>query len=434
MSLADAILLDSIVWPLCGALLVLGKRLTATHPASMYLIFHVLVFSSRSWGLVGGADRFMQMTDAEAVRALVMADVLLAVLTASWLLPAPARWDERPASVKPMNPSVFLAVSIVALPIGLYFLATNTYTAGSGLQDRAISTSYEIFAITWPGLVLLAAVYLYGFRWYLVGPLAAYLLFMGLQGEGRFRLILPSILVAQIYLDRKGRKLPDLRVLVLLGALVVAFPGLDALGESYRTGTLSTSSVVKTLTESFGDLSGGTTSDQQIFDQFAVSLTLSDELGHPQYGRHFVDLLALPIPRPLWPDKPATNEHLIAISTVHRPLAEVGTVFTLPGELYTDWRWPGVVILGFALGRFLLWIYHRAYTLGYGSVGHFVYLLLAAFFVQTFRDGLSTLPIFLLVENAPLMAMALISLHWKQPKPEGHGLAPGYAAWLRSRA
>lgn len=416
MSLNQALTLDVVVYLICATLLFTRGKLSLSHPAVMYLAFHLIVFTTRAVALTGNVPRLFSLTNAEAARALNVADLLLVVLTLSWTIPAPERWSAPVTAPAMVRPSIVRSIALFALPIGLYSDLTQSYGADSGLVNHDISTSYQIFAVTWPGQVLLAFIYLYGFRTYFTAPIFGFLAFMGLQGQSRFRLLLPTILLAQIYVDRKRIRLFSIRVLAALAVVGILFFQLDNIGRAFRSGTLSLNTITNTFTGSESAISSGTTTDQEVFDQYAITLALSDQYGRPQLGRHFLDLLALPIPRPMWPNKPTTDEHLRAISTNDRPLATIGAVFTLPGELYTDWRYPGLVLIGFSFGRVLLFWYKRSRAYGYGSAAHLAYIVFAALLIQIYRDGLASAPVFFLVHSAPLVAMAALSA---LPKPRG---------------
>lgn len=408
--LASSLYIDAAIVLTVIVAMTIRRQLTATHPIVIYLIFHLFTFSARAWGLSQGADPFMGMTVAEARRGMWCADVFLVSFASAFLVLPGKRWTERVSQPRVLRPRVVWAVTCLMMPFGLFVLITRTASGGSGLTDSGYSSSYSTMATNWPVLIVVAFVYLYGFKWYLLLPLVVMLSRLAVQGESRFNLVLPCILLAQIYLDRRGMRLPNLRIMVGLTGLLVVFLPLDAIGSAYRTGTLDSQTLTTALEDSVESIKTGDSSDQAVFDMYAITLSQSDLYGHPQLGLHFADLVVLPVPRAWWPEKPATNEHIRNISTPGRPLATVGAVFTLPGEMYTDFRWLGLTLGAFIVGRLLLRWYCRAYATGYGSAQHFFYLIVAALLIQVYRDGLSSLPVFLLVRNAPLVAMLMLTL------------------------
>lgn len=414
MSLSIALAVDTVTVLLCLAALIKKPGFRHSHPAVAYLVFHVIVISVRAWGIKNGSPTALQVTSQEAVRALLISDVLLVSLTWGWLsVPHVRRSGIAGARPHQLDGRIVAGVSAVAIPIGLYYMVRFT-SLGGGVSTDTITTNYQTLAVTWPGLMLVALVYRFGFRWFYTLPLASYLAIMAVQGESRSRLILPAILIAQIYLDRRQAKWPGIPMVAALVGLAFLFYPLDAIGEAAQDGELSPSRLTQIVRESAASSIRGDNDEQHIFDQYSAAVALSEE-REPLLGRHFVDLLALPIPRPLWPDKPATNEHIIELSTPSRPLSTIGAVMTLPGELWVDFRWLGIIGGGLFLGRIGGLAFRRAYESGFGTVFHFLYLLCVSLLIQIYRDGLSTLPIFFLVSSLPLVIVASLSVLWKLP-------------------
>ncbi|SDR88457.1 hypothetical protein [Actinopolymorpha singaporensis] len=414
-SLSTALLVDSAVVAACGAAFFRNRHRRHSHPAFIYLIFHVMLFTFRGWAIRQGSPTFLGLSEAEVVRALLAADVFLLSAAFGWLMPTPAKWTETPTSPRELRPAVVTGVAVFLMPIGLYFLATRTYTSGSGTENVALSTSYEIFAVTWPGLLLLGLVYVKGFRWYLLCPLAMYLCFMGLQSQDRFRVILPLILLGQIWLDRKGRRWPTTLIVAGMVAVFPVFVAMDAIGAAYRTGSLTPQVVSQEVSRGIGESFSGGSNDQLGLDALGVAMAQSDRYGVPLYGKDYVNVLFLPIPRPLWPDKPVLNEAVVKLSTSDRPLSAQGAVLTMPGSLYVDFRWVGLTLVAFLLARAGLWVYCRAYAHGMGTAFHFAYLLVAASLIQIYRDSLTSLVTFLLVNSAPLVVILVVNMLHKPP-------------------
>ncbi|MGY2701586.1 O-antigen polymerase [Nocardioides sp. HB32] len=416
LALGDALYVDAASVLICGFFLARSKQFRHTHPGVIYLIFHILVFTYRGWTIEGGAPPVLGLSVASAAEALLMADLFLACATVGWCIAPGKGWNLAVANPEHIRPTMVYAVALAAMPIGLYFLLTHTYGKGSGTASIEFSTSYQIVAVTWPGLMLLALIYIKGFKWQLLLPLAAYLVYMALQGQGRFRVVLPAILLCQMWLDHRGKRVPTLRVIAAMAALFIVFVGMDSFGTAFRTNELSLSNASAIISESSQVALKGQANDQHGLDSLGVAVEQSDRLGRPLYGQNYLDLVFLPIPRPLWPDKPPTNQTIVDLSTPDRPLKSMGAVLTLPGSLYVDFRWFGIVVGAFVLARFSLWAFCRAYARGFGSTGHFLYLLLAASLVQIYRDSLASLPLFLLVKNAPLVLIVVLNHVIKPPR------------------
>src|SRR5688572_27160177 len=94
-----AIAVDILTLFVCGFLLRRYARLSHVHPASTYLLFHVIVFTFRLIALQQGATtlftydsrrspwaRYIDpVTEYEIVRAMLIVDLVLALMTAGWI-------------------------------------------------------------------------------------------------------------------------------------------------------------------------------------------------------------------------------------------------------------------------------------------------------------------------------------------------------------
>ena len=376
-----------------------------------------VIFTARGYSILQGAPASLGLTHEEAARALILADVMLASLMAGWATAkAP---NDRPTKRAPIPSAgvVHPLRVLFTMPIGLYFLVARAYLPGSGGENQVFTTSYQVFAMTWPGLLLIAFVYTRGFRWYLMLPLATFLLLMGVQGQSRYRLILPTIILFQILLDRRDRRWPPIWMVVTI--MVLGFVFLPS--EVTRSLGTPGNAHHRLSPRDHQDLNAGGFPGREprsgALRPVRCFFTLSDQRGSPLYGEHYLNLLALPIPRPMWPEKPGLADHIKGISTDDRPLGTIGAVLTLPGELYLDFRVPGIIIVGFLFGRLTGRFYLIAYRQSYGALVHFFYLLLASSLIQVYRDGLISIPVFLIVNSAPLMM--IVTLHYMVRKPRG---------------
>ena len=223
-------------------------------------------------------------------------------------------------------------MGVVAPPVGVASLLATGYVPGSGVGSTVATTSYQLVAILWPALILVAALYTRGFTWIVLLPLSTYLAILAIQGNSRFRFILPLMMMLVIYLDRRDRRWPPLRVAALGLVAVAVFIPLKDVGQQVQAGDASIGSVVDTVTASGSQAAEGENSEQALMDQGAITVRLVDESQTLFHGKPYLALVTLPIPRPLWPEKPGLNDHLIQLSTPGFPIAEVGAITTLPGD------------------------------------------------------------------------------------------------------
>lgn len=422
MSLGDAILLDTFAVTVAATAMVLRGGLRHSHPGVIYLAFHVVVFSLRALAVQGGAPISLGVTSEELARALNYADLFLvcvvAGLVATPVLLSPAsnsvdvsegrgrkklrtQWLE-------LDNKLIAQVAIVALPIGIVTFLRNAFIPGGAAQsDSVASTAYSTLALTWPGLLLVILIYRNGFKFWLVFPMSAYLSIMAVQGFGRFRVILPAILLFQIWLDRRDRRWPRAGMIALMIAVLFVFFPLKDVGTSIKAGA-SYSEIRDVVTNSFTETLRGESSDQGILDQLALTLTLTDDYGQFFYGEPYLSVVTVPIPRTLWPEKPGLADHIQVISTSARPLNEVGGVTTLVGDLYLNFWLLGITAGAFALGRFAISAYRGAYSRSFLSMQRLMYLILVSSLIQIARDGLISVPVFVLLQCLPLVLIVLL--------------------------
>jgi hypothetical protein len=407
MPLPEALFLDLTTVLICLSALIAHGGLRHSHPAVLYLVFHVLVFSLRGYGVANGAETYLWATPEELSRALIYADAFLVCLTVGWLTGSNDVTPDPMRPATPINGRLLVWTALFTIPIGMLTLARYAYIPGVNSAPVSIESSYQIIAQTWPAVALSALIYKYRLRWFLISPLLLYFLLIALQGQGRYRLVIPAILLMQIYLDQRGRKWPTLGILAGGLALMFLFFPLKDVGKQVQAGA-SFDEIKTTVSESISGTARGQDQDQAIADQLGIVLTETDRVGKVYYGQPYLNLITLPVPRPWWPEKPSLADHIKDISTISRPLGSNGAVTTIVGEMYMNFRLPGIAVGGFLIARLTQRAYRWAYSRGVGSVQHLAYLILVASSFQVLRDGLISLLTFVLVKNLPLVMVLFL--------------------------
>ena len=151
------------------------------------------------------------------------------------------------------------------------------------------------------------------------------------------------------YLRRRRRPTP-LAVGVL--AILVLFVGLTIPREFRSADERGTNSYLESATDwraALGEFFGG--ADAAMAPNLAVELLfVPTEVPH-QFGRTYLGALALPIPRELYPDKPAPGEAKV-MDAAFRELSSmgVGLSFSFFGEPYLNFGLSGVVVAALAFG------------------------------------------------------------------------------------
>jgi hypothetical protein len=432
VDIASALAIDSTVVLLCAVLLLRYARLSHSHPGTIYLFFHIYTVTLRLVGIAFGAPTlfseylmfFDPIRENEIVRAGLVGDLALGVMTIAWIKAslddkekASKRFQINPRAQASLRLRHIWTVVAVSFPLGLFGLWA--YTSLPGLESERINlgewqaSSWFFITQVWAGLGLLALIYWYGFKWWLVSPMTLYLLVMALQGYHRFRVIIPAILLIQVFLDRRRLRWPPAYVIGLILLLMAIFFPLKDIGKMAQEGEAVTE-IFNTSRESVNTALSVKAPDQQFLDQFACALTLMDEQGKLYYGSTYLNLITLPIPRQWWPDKPSLADYIKDISVPTRPMSEMGMIVTYLGESYANFGYLGIIVVPYILAYVLARIYFRAYRSDYYSVIRFTYLLVACNLLQVYRDGLVSIIVFTWVNMMPLVVV--VGLHYVRPK------------------
>jgi oligosaccharide repeat unit polymerase len=421
---------DAGVVILCTILLFRYGRLSHSHPAVTYVFFHLYCFTSRliTWNIgVEGlftslGPRYEPVHAFELSRAAILADVALIVMTIAWVRVSITDFKKhgRLPQSKDVSPNLSLQhvwrVLVFTFPIGIFGLFSYAYVPIVGNSDYInASTTWLTNTQTWLGIGLVALIYCYGFKFSLTSLMCVYLLVMALQGHHRFRVIITVIILIFIYLDRKDKRWPSAKICIMLLALALLFYPLKFVGRTIKSGG-SIGDAATISREIIADALVGQSFDQQFMDQFAAGMTLVDNNGRHYFGKTYLALLTLPIPRIWWPQKPGLADYIHEISRPWRPLGEFGMIVTYLGESYANFGYIGIILIPYLLAYWLARAYFFAYRNHFYSTARLAYLVLASGLIQVFRDGLTSLVLFTLVNWMPLMIIVI--LHYVFPRKE----------------
>ena len=426
IDLPMSVFIDFAVLGTCVVLLLRYARLSHSHPGTIYLIFHIYTFTVRLLGLLFGAATlfsslpwyFEAIRPEEIIRAAVYGDIALLAMTIAWIrasavdkrnmLRSPHIEGETPPNLSLRH---IWTIVLIVLPFGVF--GFYAYSILPGLEGERIqlgewqTSSWLFITQTWIGLVLLALIYWYGFRWWLTTLMLLFLLVMAYQGYHRFRVIIPAILLIQIYLDRRKMKWPPVYVMGVILALALLFFPMKEIGKMAQQGE-TVAQIIDNSRESINSALVAEAPDQIFLDLFACAITLCDENGKLYYGTTYLNLIILPVPRQWWPGKPTLGDYVNDISRPWRPMFEMGLIVTFLGESYANFGFLGIILVPYLVAYWLARIYFRAYRSNYFSVARFAYLLIACNLIQVYRDGLVSIVVFTCVNMMPLILIVLL--------------------------
>ena len=402
---------------------MLSKWLSTWHPATHLLFFHIYAITYRGWRLYFGAAPlygdvagYSVVQPDEIFRGILYADLFL-LLFAFASRKFHLRYQKKQTLRKTsriwhqtLHPNLFWLVIAFCLPIGLYVFFF--YRTGR-IEDTGLANYYAMISF-WPISCLFILVFYYGFRWYLLVPIIFYLLIVGLQGYHRFMVVLPLMYLLTLYLQRINRLWPNWIGITAIVAVLVFFPEWKYVGRAYIQDGLS--AAIERAGQALDFSSERGERVENLLDQMAASLTMTDDRNRFYFGETYLYALTLPIPKSYWPEKPGLNQHVVDISTRGRPFKTEGRIIMLIGESYINFGILGVLIIPLVFGWFLSRWCVQATSFELTSLSRYVYLSLMITFINVFRDGITSMVMFGVFQNVPLVLV--VALHVIFPKDD----------------
>lgn len=397
-----------------ASIFIVRKYITFFHPFSAYLFFHLYAFTKRLWEieflnsylLYSDNINTKSITMEEIYRAMTWADISLISFTLGTLLAHRLKLRVNNKIILKKYKVTLVASIFLILGTPAFILTRNT--SGSFGNFEQILNVMSL----WPVLSVCLLVYMYGFRWYLLMLLIPFILSLAIQGSDRFMLILPLTFLLSCYLYNKNLKWPNIRVAFLLLILMIIFPQLKYIGMAYQTKNFE--EVFLRLEQAFLVKNQIEGSASNFLDQYAGALTLIDESNKFYYGYTYTSLFTLFIPRALWNDKPGVADHTMSIATSDRPYDVEGRIITYLGEAYINFWYIGFLVVPFILSLFLTASYRKNISKGIKSLQVYVFLSFNVILIQVYRDGISSLVLFGIVQNLVMVSIYIThKFKWK---------------------
>lgn len=420
----ELFLIDISIWLLCLFLMLRWGNLSLLHPAVLYFFFHVYTFTYRLFQLANGAPtayegwggQFVPVTHAEIQRASWVALAGLITMTLVWLYLA-NRVNRLPhyannARYRPFSQRILWMVCAITLPVGLVALVVLRGPILAGGSTVSLegwsSSSYLISMYQWFGISLLALIFYYGPRRILLFFFVFYLAIVLLIAPSRMMVIIPGLFVAFTYLRRNNIRWLNWRLIIPVLIFSLLFISGKEFGPLLRQGDWS--GAWDLMTGRIVQMQIGEHGDAMFMDQMAIALSQVDERGQFYYGGTYANILLLPIPRPLWPDKPGQADWQKELQTPGRPTGDMGAIVTAFGEAYANFGYAGIVLYSIILAVLLYMLYVWMLRAPYYSLVNFWSLCIYAILLQVFRDGLISFVTFQVSIFMPLTMITLLHL------------------------
>lgn len=407
------------------------------HPVTFYLLFHGLVFVARpisAWyygfDQIYNAMKFTP-TITDKVEALICTNTALVVFVGVCLFlirePLYFKQDAYDLIQRRMLSERFLLVALVLGGIAAYSIY---WTLDFMQSDQAISeldlrtgarvmtaTNGYFYAAGWMLATIVAVIaYLGRFRLWSFAPFVAFAIFRFAAGQ-RGAVVAAAVMMALLYMFEKRRKWPTLAVVAAAIPAILAFDAIQAdRGIALR--------------EAFGFEISETdrrryavVRDERFLESMDIGMlemvefltwSIPEKSGSYDYFLGNLQILTEPIPRALWPDKPAGAP--IKMFDLYSHAVTVNGVMSVPGMGWMYWGYPGVVIWA-AVFAFIYGSAYKAFALSRQSnLAVIAYMVFLSTAVVAYRDGLIlTILKQVLFYMAPLVVLLIFSRATKLP-------------------
>ena len=421
-SLFYASCIDSTVLLTSSWLLFRNGKISLYHPATTYLVFHFFAFTSRLIFLTNDAafflgqqpEYFTEIENYEIVKASLLADLGFISMTVAWLLEArkkPSLSTFKSAII--LDENTLKIVLLFTVPIGIWGIFSQLYIPGIGKNllnfDGWEKSTYIINAQNWLVLSYLVVIFKYGFnKLYLIIILIC-LFILGLQGELRYRVLVPCIFLLFLHLHRQQKRWLSPRFVMIILVGIMVFLPMKYVGKLIQQGA-STEDLIEFASEYQESLGVGANADFSFLDMYASTLTLIDQHGGFYYGTTYLTVFLTPVPRQFWKEKPSTVQWITDVSTPSRNLKELGSIATIYGEAYANFGYLGIIFIPFLFAKYSSRWYFKVLNMHPQSANLYLYLYFAAIIVQVYRDGLISIVIFLSAYNIPGFCIYFFSI------------------------
>jgi hypothetical protein len=417
------------------------------HPIIFYLLFHFLVFVFHPtvaeffhFNITYNYMRFVPSEETR-IRALLVADVALAAfcLTATYVTRisrVPGTFPTERGFSEDLNVPLlkrsFLLASAILTPVilvSLYYYFTHPLlihrhfgTTSAMELTQSVKNGAVLFSNTpsyiWQAEYMTAPLvitwaFLNRFRLIHCIPFAIYIAIRSYDGAGRFAFVIIALAFGLLYLVSRAKDVVSSRLLLFMAMILVLF---GALGQN----RLLVKELTGTLNPVEAELRGEAShvkvwSDRSYLDgqDFANYEYLSFIVYYvPEYSRtytyftQYLTVLVRPIPRAIWKDKPERD--LIPMVNLNSFGRFDVLTPSIVGDGWVSLGYIGVIVtlatvawmLGSAYNRFALGEPSAIYTV--------VYCVILAFSLQWFRDGGTSIAVFLGVNLFPIWVWWMI--------------------------
>ncbi|HEY1787242.1 MAG TPA: hypothetical protein VGJ73_03760, partial [Verrucomicrobiae bacterium] len=380
MNIIDFALIGQVVvWLIVLGIFLASGQASVFHPLGVYLGFHALVFILRPifvcfygfdtvWLYMG-----FKPDQEEFIRTLIVSSVGLCTLALTCLWVGWTRPAFRPGATPSLSreqDTALRLMTIVLLPLIAYSIYRSGGDTGgqrmaNGVYILTKTTGYVTDAQFMLGPLLCLWLLKTRFHWFNLVPILLFIAYRSWCGWARWTILLFFITIVFMYCwYHRQRWLPAWTLAVAVPVLIL----FNILG--HNRAVLQTY-LTKGVIEDSQFLSVPGTSvaekrkeqlDTQDFANFdylaAVVSVVPQRTGTYTYGTQYLQLFTEPIPRILWPGKPAGAP--VGFFNMNQYVDFTGLTSSLVGDGWFSGGWIGLVIT-MALAGAALGLAHRSF-------------------------------------------------------------------------
>ena len=261
--------------------------------------------------------------------------------------------------------------------------------------------------------------------------LIPYLLYRGYAGMSRWTLVLVLLALALVYAWQKRLKWPPLWAILCAVPLYLAFHAIGknrGLVRQWWEGTPAEAAQVEPGLPALEQAKARYNSpDFANFDFLTYVVTMVPErTGTFTYGTQYLQLFTEPIPRKLWPGKPAGAP--IGFFNLNAYGNFLGLTVSLVGDGWMSGGWVGLTVTMIIVGAILGCLHRWFWKHSADNMRALFYLVGLAMIIQWYRDGGISIAKFVFWNLSPLLMW--LALAWLL----GRRRVPGYSTLLPAGA
>ena len=401
----DLLLAASLIIWLAVAVVYLRHPAAALfHPATIYLAFHGFLFVIRpilariyDYQLIYRLYSF-HPTLSDKITVLLATNlgflVFMGVSLATASQPVAFRRDRFDEAQKSMLIPPFLAASALLGPLGLASILTawtekssDTTTMirdmSTGIAINTTSTGWYNDAQLAVAPIVVGIAWLFRFKPWALIPFGLYVVLQSGTGS-RGSLIYACLALAFLFLIEKRKCWPETRSLALIGLAIVMFTTvIQDRGKSVRTLFVQDHAVIWSGGEQLAPLEQMDYANLEFFE--FIVYAIPQRTGTYGYFLSNLQLLTEPVPRAWWPGKPLGAP--IKLFNLWDYGAPIGITGSLPGSGWGELGFLGVIIQCGAFAWFYGLAYRKLLIERQTNLAVYVYTLIIAATVVTYRDG-----------------------------------------------